>query len=71
MPPNLTTFFAILILFFLFIPSGTAGSVTAYANDFVDLDYILAGSFAPQTERARMTILQWARSLASDGPWSA
>ncbi|KAF4613020.1 hypothetical protein D9613_010913 [Agrocybe pediades] len=48
----------------------TAVSQTAYANDFVDPDYILAKNFAPSTYQAQLTAVKWARTLAAKGPWS-
>lgn len=43
---------------------------TAYANDFVNPDYILAGNFGNNTQAAQATITAWASSLAVGGPWS-
>ncbi|KDR76943.1 hypothetical protein GALMADRAFT_119999 [Galerina marginata CBS 339.88] len=48
----------------------TAVAQTAYANDFVDPDYILAKNFSAQTGRAQATVVSWAKELASSGPWS-
>ncbi|CAA7263300.1 unnamed protein product [Cyclocybe aegerita] len=47
---------------------------TAYANDFVDPDYILAKNFGAHTYRAQQEIISWAQRLARptvvNGPWS-
>lgn len=43
---------------------------TAYANDFVDPDFILEKKYGPNTAQAQNTIISWANSLASNGPWS-
>ncbi|KDR80834.1 hypothetical protein GALMADRAFT_135935 [Galerina marginata CBS 339.88] len=48
----------------------TAVAQTAYANDFVDPDYILAKNFGAHTGRAQETVIAWARQLAVKGPWS-
>ncbi|KAJ7591609.1 hypothetical protein C8J56DRAFT_754894, partial [Mycena floridula] len=42
---------------------------TAYANDFVDPDFILSRNFALSTAGAQDTIIGWADQLASQGPW--
>ena len=42
---------------------------TAYANDFVDPDYILSKKFGASTYQAQVTAVQWARTLAAKGPW--
>ena len=44
--------------------------MTAYANDFVDPDYILSKNFGDNTWRSRDSIQTWAKTLASRGPWS-
>ncbi|KAF8152909.1 chondroitin AC/alginate lyase [Crassisporium funariophilum] len=64
MRPTLFQSFAILSLF------STVSSQTAYANDFVDPDYILSKKFGDHTFQARQSILVWADSLAAKGPWS-
>ncbi|KAF8910568.1 alginate lyase-domain-containing protein [Gymnopilus junonius] len=43
---------------------------TAYANDFVDPNYIVAGNFDTHTGRAQQTVISWAQRLAVGGPWS-
>ncbi|KAF9045369.1 chondroitin AC/alginate lyase [Panaeolus papilionaceus] len=43
---------------------------TAYANDFVDPDFILEKKYGPNTAQAQNTIISWANSLASNGPWT-
>ncbi|KAF8909717.1 alginate lyase-domain-containing protein [Gymnopilus junonius] len=43
---------------------------TAYANDWVDPDYILAKNFGPHTARSQAQIILWAHKLAIGGPWS-
>ncbi|KAH9851065.1 chondroitin AC/alginate lyase [Lenzites betulinus] len=45
-------------------------SLTSYANDFVDPSLILARNFSNVTVEAQATIVQWAQSLASEGPWT-
>lgn len=45
-------------------------AVTSYANDFVDPTYVLAKDFSNITTEAQATIISWATSLASEGPWS-
>ncbi|KAJ7700334.1 alginate lyase-domain-containing protein [Mycena rosella] len=43
---------------------------TNYPNDFVDPDYIVARKFANTTGDAQASIISWADSLSSYGPWS-
>ncbi|PPQ65138.1 hypothetical protein CVT24_003228 [Panaeolus cyanescens] len=43
---------------------------TAYANDFVDPDFILQKKYGPNTAQAQNTVIAWANSLARDGPWT-
>jgi len=45
-------------------------SLTSYANEFVDPDYILAKQFNSTTRGAQDTIAAWATDLANQGPWS-
>ncbi|KAL1948381.1 hypothetical protein VTO73DRAFT_12456 [Trametes versicolor] len=45
-------------------------AVTSYANDFVDPTYVLAKDFSNITTEAQATIISWATSLASEGPWT-
>jgi len=47
-----------------------AAGQTAYANDFVDPDYIVAGDYLPNTGGAQATIKSWAANLSRRGPWS-
>lgn len=48
----------------------TVHSLTSYANDFIDPDYIVGRKFPPNTEIAQKTIVQWADQYATLGPWS-
>ena len=45
-------------------------SLTSYANDFVDPDYIIRKQFPTNTVIAQKTIVQWANQYATLGPWS-
>jgi len=45
-------------------------SLTSYANDFVDPDYIVGKKFPANTAIAQKTIVQWADQYATLGPWS-
>ena len=45
-------------------------SLTSYANDFVDPDYIVGKQFPANTVIAQKTIVQWANQYATLGPWS-
>lgn len=45
-------------------------SLTSYANDFVDPDYIAAKNFPANTAIAQKIIIQWADEYAALGPWS-
>ena len=45
-------------------------SLTSYANDFVDPDYIVGKQFPANTVIAQKTIVQWADQYATLGPWS-
>ena len=45
-------------------------SPRAYANDFIDPNDILSKTLGDHTSRARETIVEWARVLAAQGPWS-
>ena len=42
---------------------------TAYANDFINPDYIVAKNFGASTYRAQVTAVKWANTLAAKGPW--
>ncbi|KAF8643337.1 hypothetical protein AX16_009066 [Volvariella volvacea WC 439] len=66
-PPALLATFG---LGFLTFNVGQANALTSYANDWVDPGYILAGGFGDNTRGARGTIVDWARELAAEGPWS-
>jgi len=48
----------------------TVHSLTSYANDFVDPDYIAGKQFPANTVIAQKTIVQWANEYAALGPWS-
>ena len=45
-------------------------SLTSYANDFVDPDYIVGKQFPTNTVIAQKIIVQWADQYATLGPWS-
>ncbi|KAF9648312.1 chondroitin AC/alginate lyase [Thelephora ganbajun] len=45
-------------------------SLTSYANDFVDPDYIVGRKFPANTAIAQKTIVRWANEYATLGPWS-
>jgi len=45
-------------------------SLTSYANDFVDPDYIVGKQFPANTVIAQKIIVQWADQYAALGPWS-
>lgn len=45
-------------------------SLTSYANDFVNPDYIVGRKFPSNTVVAQKTIIQWADQYAAMGPWS-
>ena len=45
-------------------------SLTNYANDFVDPDYIVGKKFPANTAIAQRTIVRWADQYAAFGPWS-
>ncbi|KAI0772940.1 chondroitin AC/alginate lyase [Trametes elegans] len=45
-------------------------SLTSYANDFVDPASVLSKNFSNVTVEAQATIIQWAKDLASQGPWT-
>lgn len=46
-------------------------TVTSYANDFIDPQYVLSKDFSNTTIEAQDTITSWARVLAAQGPWCA
>lgn len=48
----------------------TVRSLTNYANDFVDPEYIVGRKFPANTVIAQKTIVQWADQYAALGPWS-
>ena len=54
----------------LFFSTINAASPRAYANDFIDPDTFLTNPPADYTYHARETIIEWADSLAAEGPWS-
>jgi len=66
MGPTLLHFFLIVSMF----SAAFSQNLTAYANDFVDPDYILSNNFGNNTKPSRDTIQTWAMTLASRGPWS-
>lgn len=45
-------------------------SLTSYANDFVDPDYIAGKNFPTNTVIAQKFIVQWADEYSTLGPWS-
>lgn len=45
-------------------------SLTSYANDFVNPDYIAAKDFPANTAIAQKIIVRWADEYAALGPWS-
>jgi hypothetical protein len=59
----------ILLLILGALPT-TVYSLTSYANDFVDPNYILGRNFPASTAIAQKTILKWADQYAALGPWS-
>ena len=48
----------------------TVHSLTNYANDFVNPNYVLSKNFSTTTLPARDTIIQWANASIAGGPWS-
>ena len=48
----------------------TVYSLTSYANDFVNPDYIAAKDFPANTAIAQKIIVRWAGEYAALGPWS-
>lgn len=67
MPPTLLHLVTVVSIFSTAFSQTT---LTAYANDFIDPDYILSKNFGDNTWRARDSIQTWAKTLASQGPWS-
>ena len=65
--PNLT--YGALLLVLGALPT-TVHSLTSYANDFIDPDYIVGKRFPANTVIAQKTIVQWADQYATLGPWS-
>ncbi|KIM71448.1 hypothetical protein PILCRDRAFT_830320 [Piloderma croceum F 1598] len=53
---------------FAFAPAALC--IVSYDNDFVDPNYILSKSFNTSTAASQESIVQWADSLAAEGPWS-
>ncbi|RPD61570.1 chondroitin AC/alginate lyase [Lentinus tigrinus ALCF2SS1-7] len=47
-----------------------AVTVTNYANDFIDPQYVLSKDFSNITVEAQDTIISWAQTMAAQGPWS-
>lgn len=43
---------------------------TTYGNDFVDPNYILSKSFNTSTAAAQQSIVRFADTRGSEGPWS-
>jgi len=66
MPPTLLHLVTVVSCF----STAFSQTLTAYANDFVDPDYILSKNFGDYTWRSRDSIQTWAKTLASKGPWS-
>jgi hypothetical protein len=58
------------VIWFLAGVAPAVHSLTSYANDFVDPDYILSKHFNSFTSEAQSSIIQWADDLTSQGPWS-
>lgn len=54
-----------VILFF----SSFAHAIVDYANVFIDPDYVLSENFPVSLGAARLTIMEWAAQLNSQGPW--
>ena len=57
-------------MFFFSTVDAAAPVYVAYANDFISPDDILTKSFGDHTASARESIIEWAKSLAAEGPWS-
>ncbi len=58
-----------VITFFMLSKFKSVYAVVSYANDFVDPNYIVLKQYPPNTSDAQATIVSWAQSLASEGPW--
>ena len=46
-------------------------SLTNYANDFIDPNYVLAKGWNYTTLPSQKIIIQWANQATEGGPWSA
>lgn len=46
-------------------------SLTNYANDFIDPNYVLAKGWNYTTLPSQKVIIQWANQATEGGPWSA
>ena len=56
---------------FLFSTANAASPVyVAYANDFISPDDILTKNLGDHTASAQESIVEWAKNLAAEGPWS-
>jgi hypothetical protein len=60
----------ITLVLSVFVFAPTALCIVSYDNDFVDPNYILSKSFNTSTAASQESIVQWADSLAAEGPWS-
>ena len=53
-----------------FFSTINAASPIAYANDFIDPDDILTMTLGDYTAPAQKSVVEWAKTLAAEGPWS-
>ena len=58
------------LLLILGVLTTAVHSLTSYANDFVDPDYIVGMNFPTNTVIAHKFIVRWADQYAALGPWS-
>lgn len=65
---RITIFHACTYMFFFSTINAT--SPRAYANDFIDPNDILTKALGDHTSRAQESIVEWAKTLAAEGPWS-
>lgn len=59
-------FFVLTVILFF---SNLVHAIVDYVNVFIDPDYVLSENFPESLADARLTIMEWATQLNSEGPW--
>lgn len=71
-PMAMLSLVALVVSILSIVPTALCdpANFSAYANDFVNPNTILAKDFNTSTAGSQQTIVAWADFLAAQGPWS-